>query len=188
MIQHKILCIFKKHSIIPIIAITATWVDKDNNLIPFPEKFPGEASILKQAFLSGDIMIANHGLTHCVVGKHLPKSWKSNRKYHREFWGWLPQNLHEEHIKESQKILENYFEKPISIFVPPGNIWSKKTYKVLKKTNITKVIANRYMIDSNEKMEGISFFNDKEDWNFHDRELKLYGESWLNKLISLYGL
>ena len=44
------------------------------------------------------------------------------------------------------------------------------------------------MIDSNEKMEGISFFNDKEDWNFHDRELKLYGESWLNKLISLYGL
>ncbi|MEK7103998.1 MAG: DUF2334 domain-containing protein [Patescibacteria group bacterium] len=176
--------IFEQNNIKPIIAITAAWVERDSNLIPFPEKFPEEASILKQAFLDGKVEVANHGLTHCVVGKHLPKFCGSNRKYHREFWPELSQEIHEEHILKSQEILEKFFEKPITTFVPPGNVWSYKTYLALLKTNIKKVISSRYMQDSQENMQRIEFINDKQGFFcFHDKELKEKGIGWLkNKL------
>ncbi len=47
----KILKIFEQKNIKPIVAITATWVEKDNSLTPFPQKFPEEAAILKKDFL-----------------------------------------------------------------------------------------------------------------------------------------
>ena len=176
--------IFEKHDVKPIVSITACWVEKNGDLVDFPTKFPREASVLKKAVKDGKILIANHGLTHCVVGKHLPKFWGSNRRWHREFWSELSQKWHEEHTEKSQKILEGYFEQQIHIFVPPGNIWSHKTYKAVKKTNIRKIISYRYMMDSDEKMEGIEFVDDKKDFFvFHDRELKLYGEKWLIKNI-----
>src|SRR5258706_7565154 len=174
--------IFKKNDIIPIVAITAAWVDNNSKLIPFPEKFPEQAKMLKQAFLNGRIIIANHGLTHSIVGSHLPKLLGSNREFHREFYQWLPDEIHQEHIIKSQKILESYFEKPIEIFVPPGNIWSQKTYKAFKNTNIKKVMSNKYMQDSSQKMDGVSFIHDNDGvFAFHDRELKLYGQKWLIK-------
>lgn len=179
--------IFDKNNIVPIIAITATWVDENSNLIPFPEKFPEEARILKTAFLSGKIVVANHGLTHCVVGKHMPRFFSSNRKFHREFLPELNQSLHTEHILKSQEILEKFFEKPIEILVPPGNMWSHKTYSALSGTNIKKVMCNTYMLDSKESMQGIEFIKDNENvFAFHDRELKLYGKEWLiNKIQTL---
>lgn len=181
----RFLDIFEKHNIKPIISVTACWVDKNSNFIPFPEKFPAQAGLLKKAFLNDKIIIANHGLTHCVVGKHLPRFFGSNRKYHREFWGYLPQRVHNEHIIESQTILENFFGRQIEIFVPPGSIWSVKTYLALKQTNIKKVISKNYMMDSEQDMEGIKFIDDRQDFfNFHDRELKLYGENWLLKKIN----
>ncbi len=181
-----LLDIFKKNNIKPIVAVTACWVDEKNNLIPFPEKFPEEAEILKKASKNGDIVIANHGLTHCVVGKHLPKIFGSVRKYHREFWPEIDQKIHDEHIIKSQKILEDYFEKNIEIFIPPGNIWSLKTYNALKKTNIKQIIANAYMQDSNEKLENMRFINDSHGYfNFHDRELKLFGPKWLEDQINM---
>lgn len=183
----RFLEIFDKYKIIPIISITACWVEKDSSLVPFPEKFPEEAQILKDAFLNNKIVIANHGLTHCVVGKHLPKFWGSNREFHREFWSWLPQKIHQEHILKSQEILENFFGKRIEIFVPPGNVWSFKTHKALKKTNIKKVICSRYLLDSNEPMDYIEYIDDSKGFfNFHDRELKLYGEQWLLSKIKFY--
>lgn len=180
--------IFKKYKIVPIVSITACWVEKDSSFIPFPDKFPKQAQVLKQAFLKNKIIIANHGLTHCVVGKHRPNFWSSNKKFYREFWPWLDEKVHKEHILESQKILEDFFERPVKIFVPPGNVWSYKTYRAFKKTNIKTVLANRYMLDSNQKMQEIEFINDEKGFfRLHDRELKLHGEQWLlekiNKLI-----
>lgn len=176
--------IFKQNKIQPIISITACWVDKNSDLIPFPLKFPKQANILKRAFLNNDIIIANHGLTHCVVGEHLPKLYSSNRKFHREFWPYLDQAIHTEHISKSQEILETFFNKQINIFVPPGNVWSIKTYQALKKTNINQVISNRYMLDSKEKILYIRFINDSADFiNIHDRELKLKGKKWLMEII-----
>ncbi len=176
--------IFEKNNIVPIVAVTACWVDKKSNLIPFPQKFPEEAVILKSAFLDGKITIANHGLTHCVIGRHLPKFWGSNRSGWREFLPELGQSLHTEHILKSQGILENFFGKPIEILVPPGNMWSYKTYLALKGTSIKKVMCNRYMLDSDEPMAGIEFIKDDERvLAFHDRELKLYGKEWLLRKI-----
>lgn len=180
----KIILIFKKNRIKPIIAITASWVEKDSSLTPFPKKFPEEASILKTASDKNEIIIANHGLTHCVVGRHLPLFNASNRYFHREFWPDLDSSLHKEHIKKSQSILENYFEKPVTVFVPSGNVWSIKTYQAIKDTNIKKIISGKYMLDSEEKMVGIEFIDDHKDFiSFHDRELKLFGTKWLEKKI-----
>jgi hypothetical protein len=180
----RILEVFEQKNIKPIIAITAAWVEKNGSLTSFPQKFPEEASILKQTFLGDKLEIANHGLTHCVIGKHLPRFWSSNRKFHREFWPELSQETHTEHILKSQEILENFFNKPISIFVPPGNIWSEKTYLALRGTNIKKIISNQYMRDRDKPMEGIEFIDDKQGYFcFHDKELKEKGLKWLkNKL------
>jgi hypothetical protein len=183
----KLLSLFKQANIVPIIAVTATWVERDGTLTPFPEKFPEEAAFLKTAFAQGDIIIANHGLTHCVVGKHLPKFWGSNRRFHREFYPEFDQSLHRDHIVRSQQILEGFFERPITILVPPGNVWSKKTYHALRDTNITVVRCNRYMADSAEPMVGVSFIPDAAgSFVCHDRELKLYGAPWLAAQIALH--
>lgn len=175
--------IFQKAKIVPIFSVTATWVDWSGNLIPYDKKFPLSAEVLKKFYQSGDIQIANHGLTHCVVGQHRPKFFSSNRRFYREFWPYLSTKLHEEHIFRSQDILETFLERPVTIFVPPGNVWSIKTYNSLLKTNINLVISNKYMMDSDIKMERIQFYLDNNDFNYHDRELKLYGTNWLeNKL------
>lgn len=183
----SVIALFKQNDIIPIISITACWVDNNSNLIPFDKKFPDQAEVFKSAVRQGTIIIANHGLTHCVVGKHLPRFFSSNREFHREFWPYLDQELHNRHILRSQEYLENYFEKPIEIFVPPGNVWSVKTYAALKQTHINKVICNRYMLDSTEKMEDIKFIDDRKGFiNIHDRELFFYGQKWLAKKIKYY--
>lgn len=169
-----ILSFFEKKSIKPIIAVTACFVERNGKLVPFGEKFPEQAQFLKQAFKQGKIEIANHGLTHCIVGEHRPRLVGSNRKYHREFWSFLPKEWHESHILKSQEILESFFEKKIETFVPPGNVWSLATYEALKRTGIKRVIANRYMQDTEEEMKGIEFVDDKEDFLvLHDRDFKL---------------
>jgi len=179
--------IFDEFKIKPIISVTACWVDGQSNLIPFPKKFPGQARLLREAFLVNKIVIANHGLTHCVIGRHLPRFWGSNKSFHREFWPWLDEDVHKDHILRSQDILENFFGKKIDVFVPPGNVWSIKTYKAIKNTNIRKIISNRYMLDSNIELADVEFVSDKQGFfNFHDRELKLYGEKWLLRKINYF--
>lgn len=169
-----------------IVAITATWVDAHNHLIPFPEKFPDEAAWLKQAAQAGWLTIANHGLTHCVVGQHLPRFWSDNRSQHREFWPHLPATLHHDHIQQSTQILENFFEQPIRIFVPPGNVWTRDTYEALRRTHVTTVYANRRPLDDpNASLPGITFVDDRNhQLVIHDRDLKLYGATWLATRLS----
>lgn len=180
----EILNIFEENKIVPIIAITATWVDEKSNLIPYPEKFPEESKFLKEAYLNGKIIIANHGLTHCVLGKQNPRFWSSNRKYWREFYSDFDESLHKDHILRSQKILEDFFEKPIEIFVPPGNVWSLKTYDAILQTNIKQVMASRPPMDGAIPKGTIIFHQDDGGvFAFHDRELKLYGNSWLEEKI-----
>ncbi len=179
----RYLTIFEANKIKPLVAITASWVDEKSKLIPFPEKFPAEAAVLKKALHEGKIAVANHGLTHSIVGRHLPYPRHANRKAHREFWPDLPQDIHREHIREAQKILEEYFEQPITTLVPPGNVWSEKTYEALAGTNIKTVVANRYMLDTNKPMHGVEFVKDDAYFVCHDRDLKLKGARWLIKKI-----
>jgi predicted deacetylase len=185
----KALSLFEKFNIIPIIAITATWVEQDSRLIPFPIKFPRQADLLKNFLKNKKVIIANHGLTHCIPGRHTPLFWGSNQFYWREFYPFLEKETHHHNITRSQKILETFFEEPIRIFVPPGNIWSKHTYLALRETNIKKIIANRYMADCEDQMPDIDFINDKKGLlNIHDREIKLYGSKWLEKQIKAISL
>lgn len=180
----KVISLFQSYKIVPIVAITACWVEPDGTQVPFPIKFPEQAQLLREEAGKGHIVVANHGLTHCVVGKHNPRMFTSNRKFHREFWPDLPASLHDRHISESQSILEGWLGCPIRIFVPPGNVWSVKTYDALKRTAINRVIANRYMLDCSLPMEGIEFSDDTKNFVcFHDREISLFGPGWLEKKL-----
>lgn len=181
----KFLPIFEKNNIVPIVAVTACWVDERSRLTPFPQKFPEEALLLKKAFHEGKVIIANHSLAHCVVGKHLPKFWGSNRSEWREFIPSLPSETHRSNIHRSQEILETFFEQPITIFVPPGNVWSVKTYHALAGTNLKTVMCARPPVDGPMPADGdIVFKQDNESvFAFHDKELKLYGVQWLEDKI-----
>lgn len=177
--------IFREHHIVPLIAITACWVDEQSRLIPFPDKFPQEAAVLKHAADREEITIANHGLTHCVVGRHLPRPFASNRAFHREFLPTLDQQVHTQHIQKSQHILETFFDRTIDTLIPPGNLWSIKTSRAIKGTNIKTIMCAHPMADAPTEMEGVEFMNDNHDVvRFHDRELRLYGPSWLEATIS----
>lgn len=182
---NELLEIFRRFTIRPMIAITACWVETDGTLIPFPQKFPLVASLLRSALAQGTITIANHGLTHCVVGKHLPRFFGANRVFHREFWPWLPDSIHHDHIVKSQEILESNFGVPITVFVPPGNVWSIKTYKALQESNITTVVSRRFMLDSKERMKDIEFIDDRESFIvLHDRDIKEKGIPWFTQMLS----
>ena len=164
------------------LGITASWVERDGALIPFPEKFPKQAEILKEAYEQKIIEIANHGMTHCVVGKHLPRLFKSNRKYHREFWDWLPQEEHDSHLRDSQYILKSWLGQSCNILIPPGNVYSEKTVKACRDNNIT-AINSSMEIKTNHN---VSFINEEFVDAFHDREIVLFGKSWLFDKINYY--
>lgn len=152
------------------VAITASWVDENNKLTSFPQKFPKQAIILKKALQSGLVEIANHGLTHCVVGKHLPRLFTSNRKYHREFYDFLSEEQIKYHLNKSQKILEDYFETKIVTFTSPGNVYTKFTKDLAQKLGL-KYLSSK---------------NDKNVFAFHDRDIVLNGVKWLEEIILKY--
>ena len=182
----RIFAILKKHKASMTIGITACWVERDGSLIPFPEKFPKEAGILKKGLREGLIEIANHGLTHCVIGKHLPRLFKGNRKYHREFWPWLPENTHQEHIERSQQILENYFGQKVITFIPPGNVWNQKTERHASRYGIKYLSSTADLAPNGEISNGVKYISGENVFAFHDREVVLYGTNWLKKSIERY--
>ncbi len=171
-----------KHDAKMTVGITASWVEKDGSMTPFPEKYPEQSDILKEAHNLGVIEIANHGLTHCVVGKHLPKLFSSNRKFHREFWDWLPQSEHDFHVATSQSIFKEWLGYPCDILIPPGNVYSMKTVKACQENGISAINSS---IDL-EQNHNIRYLEDKNVDAFHDREIVLYGKSWLFDKIKKY--
>jgi peptidoglycan/xylan/chitin deacetylase (PgdA/CDA1 family) len=161
------------------VGVTACWVERDCSLVPFHEKFEKQAETLKKGLEAGLIEIANHGLIHCVVGKHLPRLVLSNRKSHREFWPWLPEELHFQHIEQSQKILQNYFQTKITTFVPPGNVYSEATMAAAKQFGINLINCHTKSCTKN----GMRILGEENVFAFHDRELILEGVDWLRKFL-----
>ncbi len=162
------------------VGLTAGWVDKNNNIIPFDEKFPKQTEKIKEGIKKNLIEISNHGLTHCVVGKHKPKLFSSNRRFHREFWDYLDQDIHDEHIFQSQTLIKNWLGYEPYSFVPPGNVYSPKTLKSLSKTRISIINASKKLdCDFNQ----IRFVNNDNVFPFHDRDLSIFGIEWLEKKI-----
>lgn len=141
------------------LAVTAGWVDKYSNIIPFNKKFPDQLKVIKEGIKEKVFEVLSHGLTHCIVGKHLPRKFSSNRKFHREFYDFMPKELIEKGVYESKQILEESFDNNINILVPPGNIFGDKTieacvkygYKAIScKTETRKI--NEFIILGNEKV------------------------------------
>ena len=160
--------------------ITAAWVDKNSKLLPFHEKYPAQSRLIKAAFESQIINIANHGLTHCVLGKHLPKLFTSNRKFHREYWDWVDSDVQRNNISKSQDIFNSWLNFEPYIFVPPGNVYSHKTIDILENYNFKYISTNRLDDKNNYK---IKFIKPENVFAFHDRELKLFGIKWLKSNI-----
>lgn len=167
------------------VAVTATWVDEQGRLNPFPKKFPAEFKEWKKLSDEGLIEIANHGLTHCIVGDHLPKFWDSNRSAHREFWPHLSQEWHTTHIQQSQKILEEAFECSITTLVPPGNVWSKKTINAISGTSLKRISCSTFASDIDEvDVLSVTFLKDKgHTVAFHDKEIQEEGVGWLENML-----
>ena len=161
------------------VGITAAWVEKDGTIVPFPEKYPEQAAVLKKGAEKGLLEIANHGLTHCVVGKHLPRMMFSNRKFHREFWQWLDDDIHQKHIRQSQQILQDYFQVKITTFVPPGNVYTNVTIEAAKKSGIN--LINCYTKSCTKN--GMRILGEENVFAFHDRELILEGTDYLRNFL-----
>ncbi len=163
------------------VAVTACWVESDGTLIPFPRKFSREAAILKEGLQEGLLEIANHGLTHCVVQGLLfrPRLFSSNRKYHREFWDWIPESVHFDHICRSQEILQEYFETEITTLVPPGNVFSSITVEAAKKNGIRRINCQAVSTVSRD----VEIVGNENVIAFHDREIVLFGIEWIEKKL-----
>lgn len=163
------------------LGVTAAWVEKDGNLTPFPEKYPAQAKILKEAMREGVVEIANHGLTHCVLanGAFKPKLFSSNRKWHREFWDWVPTEIQEEHIQKSQNILQDYFQEKVLTFIPPGNVFTETTLEIAAQYGLRYLSCNR-----TEEVKGrhMTVIPNDSVVAFHDKELGEFGIDWFQSL------
>ena len=164
------------------IGVTSSWVNKNSELTPFNIKFPNQAKILKKAIKNNCIEIASHGLTHCVVGHHLPRLLTSNRKYHREFWDWLPYDVHYNHLKKSKKILEDWTNEKITSLIPPGNVYSFKTLKAAVKLGFKNINCSK-MIKHNLN---IKLLDNKNIFPFHDRDIVVNGINWFEDVLKKY--
>lgn len=164
------------------IAVTAAWVDRAGGLTPFPLRFPAAAEALKAGVRQGVIEIANHGLTHCVLDRHLfrPRWFSSNRTYHREFWEWVPASTQEEHIRRSQQILQEYFDVPVVTFVPPGNVFTESTLAAAERHGLRFVSC-----DAEAGRHGqMTILGNEDVVPMHDRDLVMNGVEWLRRLLA----
>lgn len=180
----RILEIFTRYGAKLTVGITASWVEKDGSQTPFFEKFPQEAAAIKEGLAAGIIEVANHGLTHCVVGKHLPKAFSSNRTFHREFWDWIPAPVHQQHIQESQRLLTQYFGRTIETLIPPGNVWTGDTERYAYEAGIKYLSSREELCPTGKKRNGLLYIGEKHVIAFHDRDIVLNGISWLEDLLS----
>ncbi len=164
------------------VAVTATWAESEPHLLPFPTRFPEEASALKEGVQQGLLEIANHGLTHCVLNNNAfkPQWFASNRQYHREFWAWIPPEVHEDHLRQSQDILQTYFQTEIVTFVAPGNVFTDVTLEYAQKYGIRVISCQT----SPRIYDQIVIIGDERVIPFHDREIILYGIEWFQRLLA----
>lgn len=182
---HEVFRVLKKYNGKLTVAVTAAWVESDGSLTPYPQKWPEAFSTLKLGVEQGLIEIACHGLTHCVLQNKafLPKLFSSNRTFHREFWDWLPDEVHENHIKRAKKILDDAFGVNVTTLVPPGNVFSEKTIRAAKLSGFRLINC----MTNNSKKNGLLIQDNENVLAFHDRELVLYGVSWLEDRLKAHS-
>ena len=108
------------------LAITACWVERDGTLVPYPEKFPRQADVILTWVRRGVVEVANHGLTHCREGQHLPRWFHGNREAHREFGEDMSHEQIHARLLRAQNIFARWLGKAPAVLVPPGLMLSEK--------------------------------------------------------------
>jgi hypothetical protein len=178
---HAICELLEKYSAKLTVGVTAAWAESENQIIPFPLRFPEEAKALREGVRNGLIEIANHGLTHCVLKDNAfkPRWFSGNRRFHREFWDWIPREVQEEHIRQSQEILQSWFDTEIVTFVPPGNVFTNDTLEIAQRYGLRYVSCNT----SRSIFGNIIIIGDENVVPLHDRDIVLNGVDWLERLI-----
>jgi peptidoglycan/xylan/chitin deacetylase (PgdA/CDA1 family) len=163
------------------VAVTASWVERDGRLTPFPSKYPAAAAALKQGVMNGLIEVANHGLTHCIPGRHLPALFSSNRRYHREFTELLPPEQHFGNLKTAQSILQDWLGERVVTLVPPGNAFTPDTLSAARELGFE--VVNCKTITRVE--HGLLILGNEDVLDFHDRDIAAGGTFWLkNRLFA----
>ncbi len=167
------------------VAVTACWVEPDGSLTPFPSKFPGAASALRDGEAQGLVEIACHGLTHCVLedGCFRPKRWASNRVYHREFYQWLPREHHKRHIFQAVEVLSSYFKNSILTMVPPGNVWCDTAEEYARQAGLRYLSCSVPAPDTGNGY--LLRINHMDVLVFHDRDIVLRGPDYLENRLTV---
>lgn len=165
-------------------AITAGWVEDDGRVVPYPQKFPAAAAVVRAGVRRGLLEVANHGYTHCVLAGRLfrPRAFAGNRQYHREFLEWVPAETHRAHLSRAQAILEDYFGAPVVTFVPPGNAFTRATLAAALEVGLRYVScrdAGRW-----GDLGGLVGVDDADVVALHDRDLVLGGLGRLRDLLA----
>jgi peptidoglycan/xylan/chitin deacetylase (PgdA/CDA1 family) len=163
------------------VAITAGWVEQDGHVVPFPVRFPDAAAVLREGVRRGFLEVANHGYSHCLVagGRFLPRWFSGNREWHREFYDWLPPDVHREHLARAQGILGDFFGAPPVTLVPPGNVFARATLAAAAELGIRYVCcrdAGRFGAG-----DGVVPIDDADVVALHDRDLVLGGVDVLTR-------
>jgi len=165
------------------VAVTAGWVERDGRVVPFPLKFPEQARALREGLERGLLEIADHGYTHCVMEDRLfrPRLFSGNRPYHREFYDWLPEEVHREHLHAAQDILGSWFGAAPETLVPPGNVLSPKTVAAAVSVGIRFI--SRLGAAPSGAADGITFVDDSRVLAFHDRDIVKGGIGYLRRQL-----
>lgn len=168
------------------VALTACWVTKEGTLIKFSEKFPSQTDIIKDGINKKLIYILNHGLTHCIPGRHMPMRFKSNQKYHREFTKYLNYDNQLKHLEDSQKIIFEIFGFHPKILVPPGNKYNLDTLKSMNKLNMKYIQCNRdeshQPSDNDLKKYNIRHIDNTNVVVLHDKDIVYHGLNYFHSI------
>jgi peptidoglycan/xylan/chitin deacetylase (PgdA/CDA1 family) len=166
------------------VAVTAGWVERDGAIVPFPRKFPDAARVLREGADRGLLEVANHGYTHCVVkdGLFRPRLFSGNRMYHREFYDWLPERTHREHLGRAQDILCSWIGASVETFVPPGNVLSPKAVAIAPSVGIRYISRTGGAPAGGD--HGVTFVDESRIRAFHDRDLIRGGLEDLDRRIA----
>jgi peptidoglycan/xylan/chitin deacetylase (PgdA/CDA1 family) len=166
------------------VGVTAGWVEADGRVVPFPQKFPDPAAVIRQGVGRGLLEVANHGYTHCVLQGRLfrPRLFSGNRQYHREFHDWLPEETHRDHVARAQGILQEFFGCPVVTFVPPGNVFAKPTLAAAAAEGIRYVSC----LDGGRwgPVEGLTFVDEATVVSIHDRDIVRGGVAAFRRLLA----
>ena len=165
------------------VGVTAGWVEDDGRVTAFPAKFPEAAAAIRAGALRGIVEVANHGYTHCVLqdGMFRPRLLHGNRPFHREFYDWLPETTHREHVNRAQGILQEYLGRPVVTFVPPGNVFTRVTLAAAAEAGLRFVSClgpARWAA-----AEGLTFVGDDDVVAIHDRDLVYDGPARLRRVL-----